>query len=65
MRRELIGGPAGRPAPAARRSPIISFLTVLIRGYAAVHDVLVWQAPTGKLPVLDQALRGLLDDMSE
>jgi uncharacterized protein with HEPN domain len=41
---------------------IVAFRNILIHGYAIVDDALVWQLLVDKLPVLDRALRTLLDD---
>jgi hypothetical protein len=43
---------------------IVAFRNILIHGYAMVDDALMWQALTDKRPVLDQALRKLLADLS-
>ncbi|HTF47546.1 MAG TPA: HepT-like ribonuclease domain-containing protein [Pseudonocardia sp.] len=44
---------------------IVAFRNILIHGYAMVDDALVWQVLTDKRPVLDQALRKLLADLSD
>lgn len=50
---------------AAARIPelgrIVAFRNILIHGYAAVDDALVWQVLVDKLPGLRQALHELLD----
>ncbi|GAA2664379.1 MULTISPECIES: DUF86 domain-containing protein [Actinosynnema] len=40
---------------------IVAFRNILIHGYASVDDALVWQTLTDKVPVLEAALRDLLD----
>lgn len=44
---------------------IVAFRNILIHGYAMVDDVLVWQILTDKRPVLDQAIRKLLAELSD
>jgi uncharacterized protein with HEPN domain len=44
---------------------IVAFRNILIHGYAMVDDALVWQVLIDKRPVLDQALRKLLADLSD
>ncbi|MGQ0773915.1 MAG: HepT-like ribonuclease domain-containing protein [Pseudonocardiales bacterium] len=39
----------------------MAFRNILIHGYAAVDDALVWQVLVDKLPGLRQALSELLD----
>lgn len=50
---------------AAARIPelgrIVAFRNILIHGYAAVDDALVWQVLVDKMPGLRQALHELLD----
>ncbi|MEU6268112.1 HepT-like ribonuclease domain-containing protein [Saccharopolyspora shandongensis] len=40
---------------------IVAFRNILIHGYAAVDDALVWQVLTDRLPGLTDTLRGLLE----
>ncbi|MGH3435429.1 MAG: HepT-like ribonuclease domain-containing protein [Sciscionella sp.] len=41
---------------------IVAFRNILIHGYAAVDDALVWQVLTDRLPVLTRTLRELLPE---
>lgn len=42
---------------------IISFRNVLIHGYAELDDELVWDAITNKLPLFEQEVMALLDEL--
>ncbi len=43
------------------RRQIIAFRNILIHGYAALDQVVVWRVIQDHLPVLEQAVRSLLD----
>jgi uncharacterized protein with HEPN domain len=43
------------------RSQIIAFRNILIHGYAALDQVIVWRVIQEHLPVLEKAVRALLD----